>query len=84
MNKPMTTNQKKFYNTYLEKLQECVKKYPNEYAYSEDQVKVVADKMYAAFLKRSANKEGPAVKMTCKTLGIGYTYKAIEEYLGLR
>ena len=40
--------------------------------------------MYAAFIKRSANKEGPAVKMTCKTLGIGYTYKEIEKYLGLR
>lgn len=84
MNKPMTSNQQKFYNTYLEKLQECVNKYPEHYSYDEKQVKFVADKMYSAFIKRSANKDGPAIKMTCKELGIGYTYKAIEEYLGIR
>jgi predicted DNA-binding protein (MmcQ/YjbR family) len=84
MTKPVTTNQIKFYETYMEKLQECVNKYPEQYSYDNTQVKVVADKMFAAFMKRSANKEGPAIKMTCKKLGIGYTYKAIEQYLGVK
>lgn len=84
MTKPITTNQKMFYDTYLEKLQECVNKYPDQYSYNQEQIKVVADKMFSAFMKRSANKDGPAIKMTCKKLGIGYTYKAIEQYLGVK
>ena len=40
MIKPVTSKQQKFYNTYLEKLQECVNKYPNEYSYDDKQVKI--------------------------------------------
>lgn len=79
-----TSKQQQFYDVYKKNLLTCVKKYPDQYAYNEEQVNIIADKMYEAFMKRSANKDGPAIKMTCKELKIGYTYKAIEEYLGIR
>jgi hypothetical protein len=34
-----------------------------------------------AFAQGSYNKDGLAVKNTCKALGVNYTYKAINEYL---
>ena len=59
----------------------AVVKYPTEYSLMPEQVPGVAVKMRAAFEKGSYNKDGRAVKATCKSLGIPHTYAAINEYL---
>lgn len=79
----LTTKQQKFKDTYLESLTECIRKYPNDYCYGVDEAATVCDKMFNAFMKHTANKDGKAVKNTCKKLEIPYTYKGISEYLGV-
>ena len=79
----ITSKQQKFKDTYLESLMDCINKYPNDYCYGIDEAVTVCDKMFAAFMRHSANKDGKAVKITCKKLGIPYTYKGISEYLGI-
>ena len=79
-----TSNQKKFYDTYTEQLRQCIKEYPKQYPYGEERIEEIANKMFKAFLNGKACKDGPAIKRTCKILKIGYTYKAIEQYLGVR
>ena len=79
----LTSKQQKFKDMYLESLLECIHQYPNKYYYGEPEAMAVCDKMFDAFMKHSANKDGMAVKKTCKKLGISYTYKSINEYLGI-
>jgi hypothetical protein len=78
------SNQKKFYDVYVQHLKQCSIEYPEQYKFSEDKAEEVAQRMIKAFMNSKAKKDGPAIKRTCKTLGIGYTYKAIEQYLGVR
>lgn len=40
-----------------------------------------AEKMVAALATHGADKDGDAVKATCKALGVKHTYKAIREFL---
>jgi hypothetical protein len=79
----LTSKQKKFKDVYLESLMECIQQYPNKYCYGEQEAMSVCDKMFDAFMRHTANKDGMAVKKTCKKLGISYTYKGISEYLGV-
>ena len=79
----LTSKQKKFKDVYLESLMECIHQYPNKYCYGEPEAIAVCDKMFEAFMKHTANKDGKAVKNTCKKLEIPYTYKGISEYLGV-
>ncbi|MDD5186513.1 MAG: hypothetical protein PHS84_14760, partial [Paludibacter sp.] len=55
---------------------------PVEYAYPLSEVPIVVNKMKKAFIQKTFNKDGKAIKATCKALKIGYTYRDIETYLG--
>lgn len=70
-----------FMQQYENQLQIAVRDYPGEYTYSALEIPAVVSRMKAAFQKGSFNKEGRAIKGTCKTLGIPYTYKGISEYI---
>jgi len=82
----VTDNQTRFAEIYTEELQRAVAAHPDEYwlhagetpdAYAAR----VAPKMVYAFIKGGANKDGHAMKATCKRLGIKHTYTAINDFL---
>lgn len=66
---------------YEAKLIEAINNYPAEYVYPASMAPTVAGKMRAAFIKQSYNKDGRAIKATCKHFGIPYTYSAINSFL---
>lgn len=70
-----------FMQIYTEQLEKAVRNYPTEYTWPVENVPTVAAKMRVAFMNRTYNKDGRAIKATCKVLGIKYTYTAINEYL---
>ncbi len=41
----------------------------------------LAERITAAFIRKSANKEEKGIQRTCKALGIKHTYKAINDFL---
>ncbi len=67
---------------YTKQLEIAVQSHPEEYFWSKTAtVQSVADKMRPAFIRKSYNKDGRAIKATCKVLGIAYTYTAINAYI---
>jgi len=70
-----------FIKIYTEELEQAVIKYPAEYTWPVANVPSVVEKMANAFKEGTYNKDGRAVKATCKRLGIKYTYAAINTYL---
>lgn len=66
---------------YTAHLLSVVTDYPKDYGYGVEDVPEVAKQMQAAFERGSYNKEGIAIQRTCKTLGIKYTYTAINAFL---
>jgi hypothetical protein len=68
-------------DVYTRELTAAVEKYPAEYVFPVETVPTVAAKMRAAFLRESFNKDGRAIKATCKHFGIPYTYTAIRKFL---
>ncbi len=77
-------NFNKLRQTYAIKLAECVREFPDQYGWPEDQVYKVADKMMDAVKNHGigeVNINSHAFKRTCKEIGINCTYKAIKEYL---
>jgi len=66
---------------YSKELLRAVEKYPEDYAYKADFVPVVCERMRQALISGDFNKEGRAIKATCKYFGISYSYKAINEFL---
>lgn len=73
-----------FIKVYGDSLKEAYKKYPEMYAFPEGEIPKVLERMTEAIKKGSYNHDGKAFQMTAKKLGIKYTRKAIEEFLGLR
>lgn len=72
-----------FCQTYKKKLEEAVIKWPQDYPwYPNLSIETVYGRMVTAFKNKSYNKDGHAIKNTCKELNIKHTYKAIQEYLG--
>ena len=55
-----------------------------EYAYSASRITAhdLAVKMVTALCKGSASKDGKGIKQVCTSLGLPFTYKAIQGYLG--
>lgn len=51
------------------------------YVFGVNQVPVVVERMKVAIAKGSFNKEGKAIKETCKVLGIPYTYTGIAAFV---
>ena len=82
----MTTLDKIGYQNFLteygKQLTHAVTTQPQEYAYPLSEVPLVIDKMGRAFLRGSFNKDGLALKATCKALKIKHTYRDIKTYLG--
>lgn len=66
---------------YAKQLPLAVAKYPDEYAYSLEEVPAVVERMRVAFAKRSYNKDSRAVKACCKVFGIKHTYTAINHFI---
>jgi hypothetical protein len=56
---------------------------PNVLTFSDELCAQTANKMRSAFLAGSYNKDGRAIRATCRELGIKYTYKAIAEWLAV-
>ena len=77
----MNSNLDRFCELYATNLEHAVREHPEEYAYPVETVPVVVSRMRAAFLRGSYNKDGRAIKATCKQLGIPYTYTAINTFL---
>ncbi len=75
------TNFEKFMEIYREELTNAVKSFPEDYSWPIENVPIVAEKMAAAFRANTFNKDGIAIKVTCKRLKIPYTYKGINNYL---
>lgn len=71
----------KFFKVYEEQLREVVSNPANGYSYGVELVPTVVQKMRAAVLNGSYNKDGIALKRTCKILGIPYTYAGISSYV---
>lgn len=78
----LKTNKERFIEVYTEKLRYEFT-YNQEYFYSAARTtpKDLALKMTEGLIAGTANKDGDAIKKTCKQLGIKHTYKAIKEYL---
>ena len=77
----MMTNFERFAECYRRKLKEAVTARPEDYRYAVGQTDEITDKMMAALLRGSANKDGYAFKQTCKELGIKHTYQAINAFI---
>lgn len=83
MNPELTGNYAIFYNTYYPFLCDCIEHDP-DYSYTREHckdIKELAHKMTIGLVTGAANKDGKAVKLTCKALGIAHTYKAIKEFI---
>jgi hypothetical protein len=70
-----------FMKVYEAELRFCLKCFPSEYAYTDDGVALVLDRMRTAIQEGTYNKDSRAIKRTCKALGIKHTYTAIKNYL---
>lgn len=70
-----------FGTIYTEELTKAVIQYPKEYTWPVANVPTVAKKMIESFKAGTYNKDGRAVKATCKRLNIKYTYKDINSYI---
>lgn len=68
-----------FIDIYAEELERAVKERPDDYGWPVSELPVVLEKMKAAFIRGSYNKDSLAIKRTCKRLVIKHTYKAINE-----
>jgi hypothetical protein len=79
----IANNRAAFEGRYLTELQNAITNFPDEYHFPIEQSFEIAERMMAAIYRKSANKDGRAIKATCKALGIKYTYAAINEFLGV-
>jgi hypothetical protein len=73
-----------FIEVYRVKLKACVAEMPDQYLYSADDANIdkVVGKMREAFVTDTYNiSSSPAIRRTCKALGINYTRKAIKAFL---
>lgn len=75
------TNIQTFTDVYTKHLTAQVTKNPSDYGYSVYYVPTVVARMVPGLKNGGANKEGAAIRATCKELGIPYTYAGIKAYL---
>jgi hypothetical protein len=75
------TNLDKWIEIYRGKLVEAVAENPEQYVYPVTEVSRVVARMRDSFERGSYNKEGRAIKATCKHFGIKHTYTAINQFL---
>lgn len=81
-------NFNRFFDRYVIELDRCMREYPEDYGLQsqgpigDELCARTANNMRAGFQRKTYNKDGRAIRATCKALGIGTTYKAINEFLG--
>jgi hypothetical protein len=61
-------------------LEECLRRYPEQYFYPPSFVPDVVNRMILAFTAGTYSQDGPAVRMACKRLGINHTRRAMEAF----
>ena len=77
----MSIKQLEFETLYLSFLVVDMDKSPERYHYSKEKAPDVARTMVESMKNGCANVNSPAIKATCKTLGIKPTLTAIKEHL---
>ena len=75
------SNNEQFMATYREKLIDSVRQHPDHYVWPISELDVVMERMEAAFVAGSFNKDSTAIRNTCRALGIKNTYQAIMAFL---
>jgi hypothetical protein len=80
-------NFKRFFDTYVPALADSMQSHPAEYGLRPDQVTdhivaQTANMMRLGFHRKTYNKDGRAIRATCRALGLKHTYAAINEYIG--
>ena len=70
-----------FVAEYRRQLLAAVERDSDAYCYGPAEVPRVVDRMAAAFERGSYNKDGRAIRATCKALGVKYTYAGINSFL---
>jgi hypothetical protein len=70
-----------FMGRYARNLERAVLAHPDEYYYPVADVPVVVERMRAALVAGTFNKDGYAFQWTCRDLRIKHTYKAILAYI---
>ena len=78
------TNLELFLQRYKRNLREAVERHPDQYCWPLSDLDNVVTRMASAFLAGSYNKDGYAIRNTCRELGIPYTYSGINAYLNTR
>jgi hypothetical protein len=81
LNQINDSNLEKFLTTYRQNLILSHSENPATYAWPISEFETVFERIKAAIIKGSFNKDSLAFKKTCKTLGIKHTYAAIENFL---
>lgn len=76
-----SSHHEEFHRVYVQRLTEAVQNHPDEYAWPVENVPQVAEKMMGAIVRGTFNKDGYAIRNTCKQLDIPYTYAGIRAYL---
>lgn len=69
-----------FITRYEPHLRDCQREMPEQYGFSDKHIPVVVGRMRISFLQGSYNHDGPAIKRTCRELGIKHTRKAMEAW----
>ena len=70
-----------FKEVYTRMLTRAVTEHPEEYRYPISDVPAVVNRMMTAIEHASYNKDGYALRWTCRELGIKWTYGSINGYL---
>lgn len=66
---------------YSKQLTRLITEDPQAYCWPASELPSVLAKMRVAFHNRNYDKDGGAVKATCKALGIKHTYTAINHFI---
>ncbi len=77
----LPTNYKRFKAEFQNNLFILVENHHEMYAYTVDEVPAVVHRMMPHFGTGGCNINSPAIKATCKSLGIRHTIKAIKEFV---
>lgn len=75
-----TDNRTRFTESYTRHLTAAVLAHPKDYVYGVADVPAVVARMVPALATGRANKEGVAVRNTCRELGIPYTYAGLRAF----
>ena len=78
----VTNGQIEFIRVYRIKLLESIKRDPSHYFWDVSEIDTVMERIKAAILRLSFNKDTRAFKATFRALKIKNTWRDIETYLG--